>query len=130
MGALNGTNAKVVVSGTVTVARLASWSVNDSRSPIEIEPFNSTKSEIVGVGIRKINGSVSGWLDVSDAGQVALKNHYDAGTAISGVRLYINSNQYYDCGDEFYLTSFSSSAAQGQAISVAFTFSCSNFDLV
>jgi hypothetical protein len=129
MSALNGTNAKVVVSGSVTVARLASWSVNDNRSPIEIEPFNSTKSEIVGTGIRKINGSVSGWLDVSDPGQVAMKSHYDAGTAISGVRLYINTNQYYDLGDEFYLTSFSSSAAQGQAITVAFNFSCSDFDL-
>jgi hypothetical protein len=129
MAGLNGTNAKVCVSGSVTVARLATWAISDTRSVVEIEPFNSTKSEILGVGIRKITGSVSGWLDITDTGQVAMKAAYDAGTAISGVRLYVNASKYYDLGDEFYLLTFSSSAAQGQAIPVSFNFSCSDCDL-
>ena len=130
MAGLNGSNALVKVASNTTVARLANWSVSDSRGVVEIEPFGATKSEILGVGIRKITGSCSGWLDVADtAGQVALRTAYEAGTAISGVRFYVSAAKYYDAGDEFYITSFASTAAQGQAVTVSFNFSCSDWDL-
>ena len=133
MAGLNGTFAKVTVSGSsaITVARLGSWAVNDNRALIEIEPFGATKTEILGGGIRKISGSFSGWLDVADiAGQEALKASYAANTAISGVRFYVSAAKYYTTGNDFFLLSFASTAAQGAAVTLEGTFSCSDWDLV
>jgi hypothetical protein len=133
MAGLNGTFAKVTVSGSsaVTVARLGSWAVNDNRALIEIEPFGATKTEILGGGIRRISGTFSGWLDVADTeGQEALKAAYAANTAVSGVRFYVSATKYYTTGNDFFLLSFSSTAAQGAAVTLEGTFSCSDWDLV
>ena len=133
MAGLNGTFAKVTVSGSAgtIVARLGSWAVNDNRALIEIEPFGATKTEILGGGIRRISGTFSGWLDVADTtGQEILKASYAANTALSGVQFWVSASKYYTTGNDFYLLSFNSTAAQGAAVTLEGTFSCSDWDLV
>jgi hypothetical protein len=133
MAGLNGTFAKVTVSGSsaVTVARLGTWAVNDARALIEIEPFGSTKTEILGGGIRRISGTFTGWLDVEDTtGQEILRDAYESNTAISGVQFWVSNSRYYTTGNDFYILSFASTAAQGAAITLEGTFSCSDWDLV
>jgi hypothetical protein len=130
MAGLNGSNASVKIVDD-TVARLANWSVDLSKPLIAIEPFGATTQEVLGVGVGSITGRCSGWLDIVDTdGQLAMKTAYDGGTAISGVRFYVNADDYYDAGSTLYLTSLAIGATQGEAISVEFGFVTDTFDLV
>jgi hypothetical protein len=129
MAGLNGTAAAVKIS-TTAIARLANWSIDLGKSPITIEPFGATSQEVLGVGVGTITGRCSGWLDIADtAGQIALKTAYDAGNAVANVRFYVNATNYYATGSNFYITSMAIGAAQGEAISVEFGFSCDTWTM-
>lgn len=65
MAKLNGTDGKVKV-GTVTVAELNEWSLDDEINPVTGRAFGETLEQSSG-GTRKVTGSLKGFYDDTDA---------------------------------------------------------------
>jgi len=94
MATYNGRNA-VVKIGTVTVAEMASWSLDLSNDEIDTSAFGSTwkKSD---VGMRGWSLSVSGHYDPSNTiGQGLVEAAWAAGSLITSVRAYVNAASYW-----------------------------------
>ena len=124
MATLSGTNASVKL-GTVIVADMASWTLNDGRDALKAPIFGDSFNKVHGMGTRNVGGSVSGFLNVSDStGQELLLAAYAAGTALTDFRLYIDAAVYFT-GTEVYITSYNTSAAQNEIIPVEFNFEVS-----
>ena len=124
MSTLSGTNASVKL-GTVIVADMASWTLNDGRDALKAPIFGDSFNKVHGMGTRNVGGSVSGFLNVSDStGQELLLAAYEDGTALTNFRLYIDAAVYFT-GTEVYITSYNTSAAQNEIIPVEFSFEVS-----
>jgi len=127
MNTKSGTDATVKL-GTITVLALASWSFTDEREALKAPVFGDTFNKVHGMGTRNISGSVSGFLATDDTtGQDVLVTAYEAGTTVSGFRLYIDDTIYYyadgtDTNDGVYITSYNVSAEQNAIIPVEFSF--------
>ena len=128
MATKSGTNATVKVAESVTVLSMANWSFTDEREALKAPVFGDSFNKVHGMGTRNIAGSVSGFLDTSDTtGQDVLVTAYEAGTTVSGFRLYVDATVYFhadgtDDNDGVYITSYNVSAAQNEIIPVEFNF--------
>jgi len=94
MTTYNGRNALVKI-GDVTLAEMASWSLDLSNDEIDTTAFGSTwkKSD---VGMRGWSLSVSGHYDPSDTlGQGLVEAAWAAGSLISTVRAHVNAASYW-----------------------------------
>lgn len=116
----------VVKLGTVTVLDLATWSITDEKGPITAPVFGETFNKVHGMGIRNVSGSISGYLNVDDStGQEVIRAAFEAGTALSDFRLYINDNDYF-VGTSVYISNYNSNAtAEDAVIPVSFDFTAS-----
>lgn len=124
MSTLSGTNASIKL-GTVTVADMASWTLNDGKDALKAPVFGETFTKVHGMGTRNVGGSISGYINVTDAtGQEAMLDAYEDGTALDDFRLYIDATVYFT-GTEVYITSYNVGAAQNEIISVEFSFEVS-----
>lgn len=95
MGMQSGIDATVKL-GTTTVVNFANWSFTDMRDPISVKVFDKDHVQVIGMGVRGVTGSVSGYLDTSDStGQMTLETAALSGSSVSDFRLYINSTEYY-----------------------------------
>lgn len=125
MGTLVGTDASVKL-GSVLVADMANWSINDTREAIKAPVFGETFNKVHGMGTRNVAGTISGYLNVDDStGQMLIVSAYENGTALTTFRLYIDDTTYYT-GTEVYITSCNISAAQNEVIPVEFNFEASD----
>lgn len=112
--------------GTVTIADIATWSFTDEKAPITAPVFGEIFNKVHGMGIRNVSGSIAGYLNVDDStGQIAVQTAYEAGTALSDFRLYINDTDYWS-GTSVYISNFNSEAtAEDAVIPVSFDFTAS-----
>ena len=117
-----GTDALVKV-GDVTVADLASWSVNDDTPAITGPVFGDGNQKVHGMGIRVVTGEIAGYLNVDDStGQTVIRTAYEDKTQITNLMLYINATDYWSADTGVYITSMPNSAAVGEIIPVSFSF--------
>ena len=124
MATLSGTNASVKL-GTVLVADMANWTLNDVREALKAPIFGDTFNKVHGMGTRNVNGTVTGFLNVADStGQEVMLAAYEAGTAVDDFRLYIDATVHF-LGTEVYITSYNTSAEQDAIIPVEFSFEVS-----
>ena len=92
MSTYNGRNAKITVNAATTeavITEMGTWNVNRSADEIDTTAFGDGwgKSD---VGMKKWNGSMSGFFDPEDTtGQKVLEDAYAAGSLISDIRFYI-----------------------------------------
>jgi hypothetical protein len=116
----------VVKLGTVEIADMATWSFTDEKAPITAPVFGETFNKVHGMGIRNVTGSVTGYLNTSDStGQILIQTAYEAGTALSDFRVYINDTQYW-LGTSVYISNFNTSAtAEDAVIPISFDFTAS-----
>ena len=94
MTTYNGRNALIKI-GTVTVAEMASWSLDLSNDEIDTSAFGSTwkKSD---VGMRGWTLSVSGHYDPSNTtGQGLVEAAWADGSLVSTVRAYVSAASYW-----------------------------------
>ena len=94
MTTYNGRNALVKI-GDVTVAEMASWSLDLSNDEIDTTAFGSTwkKSD---VGMRGWSLSVSGHYDPSDTlGQGLVEAAWADGSLITTVRAHVSAASYW-----------------------------------
>jgi len=131
MATQSGTNATVKI-GDVTVADMASWSLDRTREALKAPIFGQADNKVHGMGSRNQSGSVEGFLNVDDStGQEVLRLAWENGTKLTTFRLYINDTDYYgsdiigDTEAGVYITTSSTSAAQDQIIPVTFNFEVS-----
>jgi len=128
MASKSGTNATVKVAESTTVLSMGTWDFTDERDALKGPVFGDSFNKVHGMGTRNVAGSVSGYLDIDDTtGQDVLVTAYEAGTTVSGFRLYIDGTAYYyadgsDDNDGVYITSYNVSAAQNEIIPVTFNF--------
>ncbi len=129
MASQSGTDATVKVAESVTVLNMASWSFTDERDALTAAVFGDTFTKVLGMGSRTVAGTISGYLDIADTtGQDVLITAYEAGTTVSGFRLFIDDTTYYTSDgagdtDGVYIGSYNVSAAQNEIIPVEFNFS-------
>lgn len=127
MNTKSGTDAAVKIE-TTTIAAIASWSFTDEREALKAPVFGDNFNKVHGMGTRNISGSMSGFLATGDTtGQDVLVTAYEAGTTVSGFRLYIDDTIYFhadgtDANDGVYVTSYNISAEQNGIIPVEFSF--------
>jgi len=130
MNTKSGTEAAVKIETTIVLA-MASWSFTDTREALKAPVFGDTFNKVHGMGTRDISGSVAGYLATADTtGQDVLVAAFEAGTTVSGFRLYVDDDIYYtadgtDDIDGVYITSYNVSAAQNEIIPVEFNFEVS-----
>ena len=126
MTTYNGRNA-VVKIGDVTVAEMASWSLDLSNDEIDTSAFGSTwkKSD---VGMRGWTLSVSGHYDPSNTGgQGLVEAAWAAGSLISTVRAYVNAASYWtpdvltDTNAGGRVTSYALNQAHDAVAGISFT---------
>ena len=131
----NGRNAKIMI-GAVTVAEMASWSLDLSNDEIDTSAFGSTwkKSD---VGMRGWSLSVSGHYDPADTtGQGLVEAAWAAGSLITSIHAHVNATSYWvpdtttanaaglSAGGR--VTSYSINQAHDAVASISFTLSGSN----
>lgn len=130
MASLSGVNASVKI-GTVLVANMAKWEFTDETEALEAPVFGLTFTTVHGLSVRKVAGSISGYLDIADTtGQEALKAAYEAQTLLQDFRLHIDDetlSTYYTSDDAVsghgvYLLSMSIGAEQNAIIPVEIGF--------
>lgn len=127
MSTLVGRDAYVTVSGTVVVASMAGWTINDSKPAITVETLAGDTVIVRGSGKRHITGEVSGYADLTDiTGQTIIYNAYINNTAVSGFRLYLDNTNYYHSTGGVYIEDYNTSAAVGNIIAINFTFIASS----
>ena len=128
MTTYNGRNALVKI-GTVTVAEMASWSLDLSNDEIDTTAFGSTwkKSD---VGMRGWSLSISGHYDPSNAtGQGVIEAAWAAGSLITTIRAYVNAASYWtpdqatDSGAGGRVTSYALNQAHDAVAGISFTLS-------
>lgn len=125
MATKSGTNASVKL-GSVLVADMANWTLDDGRDALKAPIFGDTFNKVHGMGTRNVSGSISGFLNVDDStGQEVLRIAYEAGSALTDFRLYVDGTTYFT-GTVVYITSYNTSAAQNEIIPVEFNFEVSD----
>ena len=126
MSTYNGRNALVKI-GIVTVAEMASWSLDLSNDEIDTTAFGSTwkKSD---VGMRGWSLSISGHYDPSNTlGQGLVEAAWAAGSLISTVRAHVSAASYWtpsvtaDPTAGGRVTSFALSQAHDAVAGISFT---------
>jgi len=125
MATYNGRNA-VVKIGAVTVAEMASWSLDLSNDEIDTTAFGSTwkKSD---VGMRGWSLAISGHYDPSNTeGQGLVEAAWAAGSLISTVRAYVNTASYWTPNTSGYtaggrVTSYAINQAHDAVAGISFT---------
>ncbi len=128
MASQSGTDAAVKVAESVTVANMAEWNFTDERDALTAAVFGDTFTKVLGMGSRTVAGTISGYLDIADTtGQDVLVTAYEAGTTVSGFRLYIDGTTYYTSDgagdtDGVYIGSYNVGATQNEIIPVEFVF--------
>jgi len=131
----NGRNAKIMI-GAVTVAEMASWSLDLSNDEIDTSAFGSSwkKSD---VGMRGWSLSVSGHYDPDNTvGQGLVEAAWAAGSLITSIQAYVNVSDYWvpdtttansaglSAGGR--VTSYAINQAHDAVASISFTLSGSN----
>ena len=128
MTTYNGRNA-VVKIGTVTVAEMASWSLDLSNDEIDTTAFGSTwkKSD---VGMRGWSLAISGHYDPSNTvGQGLVEAAWAAGSLISTVRAHVSAASYWtpdvttDSNAGGRVTSYALNQAHDAVAGISFTLS-------
>jgi hypothetical protein len=128
MTTYNGRNALIKI-GTVTVAEMASWSLDLSNDEIDTSAFGSTwkKSD---VGMRGWTLSVSGHYDPSNTtGQGLVEAAWAAGSLISTIRAHVNAASYWtpsvtaDANAGGRVTSYALNQAHDAVAGISFTLS-------
>ena len=131
MSTKSGTNATVkldAIGESITVASMASWEFTDERDALKAPVFADSFNKVHGMGTRNVSGSIAGYLDTEDTtGQDILVIAYEAGTTVSGFKLYVDATVYIeadgaDDNDGVYITSYNVNAAQNEVIPVTFNF--------
>jgi len=128
MATYNGRNA-VVKIGAVTVAEMASWSLDLSNDEIDTTAFGSTwkKSD---VGMRGWSLAIDGHYDPSNTtGQGLIEAAWAAGSLISTVRAHVSAASYWtpdvttdsDAGGR--VTSYALNQAHDAVAGISFTLS-------
>jgi len=93
-----GKNAKLTVSGT-TVLYMDSFNFDQAWESMKVAVFDEDDKLTVGTGPIDRTGSAHGYFDPSDTtGQALLETYFGNQTVIPGLRFYINSTNYYECG--------------------------------
>lgn len=116
----------VVKLGTTALLDMATWTFTDGKAPITAPVFGETFNKVHGMGIRNVTGTITGYLNTADStGQIAIQTAYEAGTALSDFRVYINDTDYWS-GTSVYISNFNSSAtAEDAVVPVSFDFTAS-----
>ena len=94
MSTYNGRNALIKI-GAVTVAEMASWSLDLSNDEIDTSAFGSSwkKSD---VGMRGWSLSVSGHYDpVDTTGQGLIEAAWAAGSLVTSIHAHVNAASYW-----------------------------------
>lgn len=122
-----GTFASVKV-GANNVANLVSYTITDTKDAIEYNALGTTDRQVAGLGVRRVEGNMSGYLDPADTtGQDLLAAAYEAGTTVSGLKFYIDDTTYYasdtstDTDAGVYITSWTKGATQNEIVTVEFS---------
>jgi len=128
MSTFSGTDATVKL-GTDLIAEMASWTLERTREGLRAPVFGDVNSKVHGVASKIWNGTIEGFLDISDStGQDVIEAAYENGTKLTNLRLYIDDTSYYapdtdtDANAGVYITSFSTGAAQDEIIPISFSY--------
>ena len=128
MATYNGRNALIKI-GTVTVAEMASWSLDLSNDEIDTSAFGSTwkKSD---VGMRGWSLSVSGHYDPSNTtGQGLIETAWAGGSLMGTVRVHVSAASYWtpdtatDASAGGRVTSYALNQAHDAVAGISFTLS-------
>jgi len=93
-----GKNAKITVSGT-TILYMDSFNFDQNWESMKVAVFGEDDKLTVGTSPVDRTGSAHGYFDPSDTdGQAVLETYFSSQTVIPGLRFYINSTNYYECG--------------------------------
>ena len=131
MATNNAKAASVKIGADTTILYISSWNIDDAKDPIEVGVFGNENTQVLGMGPRKVTGTISGYLDLDDTtGQDVLRTAYENNTTVSGFRLYVDDTSYFyasgsDTGNGVYITSQPIGATHGEIITAEFNFSVS-----
>jgi len=105
MAVSQGRTGKIMV-GADTAAYIQGWSFNQNIGTVEVTSLQDT-ARVYENTIDDPEVSINGYFDPSDTVQSALQTSALAGdTTVSGVKLYINSTNYYTLTDNALMTDY------------------------
>ena len=128
MSTYNGRDAKIMLDA-VTIAELASWSLDLSNDEIDTTCFGTTwkKSD---VGMRGWSAAITGHYDPSNAtGQGVIEAAWADGSLITTLRLYVDTLSYWvpdittDASGGGRVTNYSIATAHDTVADINFTVS-------
>jgi len=120
MATQSGVDGSVKI-GTVLVADLAAWSVDDNIPTLAKPVFGDTDNKIHGMGVRVVTGTVSGLLNIDDStGQEILRAAYEGRNQIDDFRVYVNTTDYWN--GSVFITSMPVSVEAEGLVPVEFGF--------
>lgn len=94
MATYSGIDGKVSNSSGNTIANLSEWTLDIKHNIVEDTEFTDTwKSNVK--GLREGSGSLKGSFDDADTYQANLQTAVLSGTAVVGLRLYIDGTSYF-----------------------------------
>jgi hypothetical protein len=118
MSVHNGKNADVKINSTAVI-ELSDWSINTTADFITKRAFEDDFTEKYWSGYNW-TGSANGWLDLSDAGQLAWFSACISGTQQTTVKFYVDTTGYFS--GNCYVTGFSTTASREDLVKVSYTF--------
>ena len=113
--------------GTTTVGYTEDYNLGLNREEITALTHGDDYERVIGVGVLKSSGSISGIINDTDTlGQNLLFNAVTSGTAVNGLKIFRNATKYWesDIGSDDSATTYISTWEESMPVEGKIGFTC------